>query len=193
MKYSRSGFIRSIISIGALSQIPILLHSCSNNYIINKKKLPETNIIEKDLLLILRDVQNILFPADTNGPSAADVNAEFHFVNTLEDKRRDPDENQYLTDGIKWLEDSAKETFNKSFLKLKSSDKKKLIEAISKVKWGRTWLSVNITIIVEALLSDPIYTYNVDEIGWKWLNHKAGRPRPTEKLKYDEIFETLNF
>jgi gluconate 2-dehydrogenase gamma chain len=48
-----------------------------------------------------------------------------------------------------------------------------------------------LTFIFEAMISDPIYGFNKDEIGQKWLQHNAGFPRPTKKTRYDEIFNRV--
>ena len=50
--------------------------------------------------------------------------------------------------------------------------------------WGRSWISVMLLHIFEALLSDPIYSGNSDEKGWKWLNYSPGNPRPFEGKAY---------
>jgi gluconate 2-dehydrogenase gamma chain len=37
--------------------------------------------------------------------------------------------------------------------------------------------------IMEALLTDPVYGGNPNSIGWQWLKHQPGFPRPTTPLK----------
>ena len=41
------------------------------------------------------------------------------------------------------------------------------------------------------MISDPIYGFNTNESGRKWLEHEAGYPRPTKETMYDEIFITV--
>jgi len=38
--------------------------------------------------------------------------------------------------------------------------------------------------IFEALLVDPVYGGNPNGIGWKWLEHQPGLPRPTADKRY---------
>jgi gluconate 2-dehydrogenase gamma chain len=54
-------------------------------------------------------------------------------------------------------------------------------------RWGRAWLSLLLYYIFEALLSDPVYGGNPGEIGWRWLEHQPGFPRPPA----DKIYGSL--
>ena len=38
--------------------------------------------------------------------------------------------------------------------------------------------------IFEALLSDPVYGGNPEGIGWRWLGHRPGFPRPNQRNRY---------
>ena len=151
----------------------------------------DSSVLNIDNEKILISVQNILFPNDVNGPGAYDVKAHEYLKWWLTDARIDPDEQQYVRNGLKWVDETAQETHQQHFLKLSKQQQVDLIYQISQETWGESWLSVMLTYIFEAMISDPIYGYNQNEIGWSWLNHQAGVPRPTEALKYDTIFETI--
>lgn len=143
-------------------------------------------------LKILNSVQSILFPSDGNGPGAHDVMADSYLQLVLNSKLIDPEERNYIINGIGWVDETAVEEFSNSYVDLSQIQKEKLIESISAEIWGRSWLGVIINFIIEALLSDPIYGSNNDEIGWKWLKHNAGFPRPTKELAYPEILTTVD-
>ena len=49
---------------------------------------------------------------------------------------------------------------------------------------GENWLSTLLLYIFEALLTDPVYGGNPNGIGWKWLGHNPGLPRPTADKRY---------
>ena len=49
---------------------------------------------------------------------------------------------------------------------------------IEQSRAGRNWLSLLLTYVLEALLADPVYGGNPDGIGWQWLEHQPGYPRP---------------
>ncbi len=44
---------------------------------------------------------------------------------------------------------------------------------------GHEWLRRMLRYIFEAFLGDPVHGGNPGEIGWKWINHTPGTPRPT--------------
>ncbi|HIP47955.1 MAG TPA: gluconate 2-dehydrogenase subunit 3 family protein [Lutibacter sp.] len=181
---SRRNFIKNSLALGALTQMSIL-QSCINNE-------NNTTVLNKKQMAIAIAVQNILFPKDKNGPGAIDFNADKYLLWVLIDQRIPKDENQYIINGLKWVDETAQEEMSQIFLKLSKKEQVQLIHTVSKTNWGESWLSVMLTFIFEAMISDPIYGFNKDEIGRRWLGHVAGFPRPTKENRYDEIFETLN-
>ncbi len=180
---SRRRFIKSIMAAGVFSQVSFL-ESCI-------AKQGDEEYLSTKQFVILTEVQNILFPKDDNGPGALDFNAQYYILWVLSDKRLDPEENQYIVNGIDWVEETALETHNKSFIELDKKEQVTLINKISETNWGESWLSVQLTFIFEAMISDPIYGFNKSAIGWQWLEHEAGYPRPTKALSYAQVFETV--
>ncbi len=183
---SRRRFIRNSLVIGALAQMTIL-QSCIDN-----ETIADT-VLNKKQLNIAIAVQNILFPRDDIGPGAIDFSAEKFLLWVLSDKRIDPSENQYIIDGLQWLNETSVEELDMDFLKLSKTKQVKLIQLVSQKSWGESWLSTMLTIIFEAMISDPIYGFNKDGIGWKWLEHQVGYPRPTKELMYDNIFRSIGY
>lgn len=188
---SRKNFVKGLFFAGVLTQIPFI-SSCLNNKLDAKSFENNANQFNEVQLLILKDIQEILFPNDGNGPSAKEINAHQYLQWIVLDSRMDPDEVNYIFNGIKWTNETANEKFNSDFLDLSNKEKNKLVEIISKTNWGENWLSVILTFIFEALLCDPQYGGNPDSVGWKWLNHYPGNPRPTEDLLYENILNTVN-
>jgi gluconate 2-dehydrogenase gamma chain len=78
-------------------------------------------------------------------------------------------------------------TFDKSFVNLLLEEKDQVFRIIEKSNWGYRWLSLNLLNIFEALLADPIYGGNPNEIGWRWLEHTPGFPRPTPDNMYGKL------
>jgi len=179
---SRRSFLRNALAVGALSQVAFL-ESCAD-------KNSKTILSDKQLNLII-SVQNILFPQDKNGPGAADFHADKYLLWVLSDERIAQGDKQYVLAGIKWVNESAEETHSKKYLQLTKKDQVSLVQTISKTNWGESWLSVILTFIFEAMISDPIYGFNTEEVGWKWLEHSVGLPRASQLLKYDDIFTTV--
>lgn len=181
---SRSKFVKTLVLSGLAIQLPWLT-SCSSEEEIIKNCSPLT----EDQFKSVRAVQDILFPDDGNGPSARDINAASYLVWVLNDSFLDPEENTYLFEKIDKLEAYSKMKYNSFFHSLSLGNQEEMIASINKESWGNKFLSRLITLIMEALLLDPAYGSNTDEMGWEWLNHNPGQPRPTTKILYPEIFK----
>ena len=186
---SRRYFLKGVMLSLAASQMP-LWSSCSNRK--SSKWKPYLNKLTRDQILILRRVQDILFPDDGNGPGAADINADSYLQWVIRDPRMDKDEVEYIIDGIGWVNETAQEDHGEDFPDLKKKEQAQVIEKISKESWGEDWLAVILSYIFEALLADPLYGGNPEGTGWKWLDVYPGYPRPDASLLYDEIFRTVH-
>lgn len=184
---NRRAFIKSVGVLAVYSQI-IQFQSCQttadNKYVSNQYLTAlQAEIIQK--------IQEILFPNDGNGPSVNDINAYGHFVWVLSDKRKRQDEIEYLINGLNWVEETAVENYQKSFNQLTNQQVHQLVDFIANENWGKDWLSVVLTLIFEALALDSIYNINTNQIGWEWLQHQNGTPRPNSNITYDKIFKTI--
>ena len=135
---------------------------------------------------ILASVQGILFPPDGNGPGSAEVNALAYLLWVLADPEKDPEEVQYIVNGIGWVDETAEEQKGKKYLDLTQQEREELVAMISRESWGESWLSVVLSFIFEALLCDPQYGGNPDATGWEWLEHNPGQPRPCPSGKQGE-------
>ncbi len=136
---------------------------------------------------ILQEVQEHLFPKSDDSPGANDINSLPYLYFVLTDPNIDEDNKNLIINGVNWLEEECQSSFSKSFISLSSGEKDKVFRIIEKSNWGYRWLSLNLIYIFEALLSDPIYGGNPNEIGWKWLEHAPGLPRPTANNMYGKL------
>jgi len=182
----RRGFLKWMIgTTGALS-IPWWL-SCQH-----KSKKEEGFLLNQEQRNILSFVQSFLFPSDGNGPGATELNAIDYVQWVLSDSYMDVEEKQYLFKGISWVEETAQEESNSSFLMLDTPHKIALLDQIAEEDWGEAWYSMNLTFVFEALLSDPIYGANKEGIGWAWLEHNPGQPRPSAAMKYGQFLSYID-
>lgn len=181
---SRKNFIRTVLAGGIIAQFPITGFSA-------KAGLAEKDFLNDAQRMTLTMVQNILFPADGNGPGAKDVNALDYLEWVIADPEKDPDEVKYILNGIGWLNETCAEMFSKDFDELTMEKQEKIIAVVSRERWGENWLSVILTFIFEALLCDPQYPGNTDSVGWEWLNYIPGQPEPSAELLYPEILTTI--
>ena len=173
---SRRHFLLGMAAVSAAAIIPITI-ACSAT--------PVHDIhgqLSDDDFATLMAVQNHLFPTDKNSPGAIDLNAASYFTWVLTDPEKDEEDKVQMRDGIGWTNETADETYSKKFVDLYTDEKEKVLRLMANESWGESWLSVVLTNIFEALLSDPIYGSNTNESGWKWLEHTAGNPRPVKKI-----------
>lgn len=122
-----------------------------------------------------------LFPSSDLGPGAVDLKISGYLAGVLADKRLSKDDKDYFFKGARWLEESSYEVYEKSFLNLNKDEKEKLFQRISKERWGENFIYTCLNYIFEAMLSAPVYGSNINEIGWKWLEHNPGFPQPLNK------------
>jgi gluconate 2-dehydrogenase gamma chain len=179
----RRKFLRGALLAGAMTQIGFFT-SCST-------KLKEGNdLLTAEQATILNDVLNIFFPNDGNGPDAEDINAFGYVMWVLHDTlNRKIEDNAYILVGLNWADETAQEIYFSPFVELSQEQKEALVGKFTELDWGKNWSSMIITLILEALVLDPIYGGNKNEAGWNWLNHTPGFPRPTEENRYERIME----
>ncbi|PWL33154.1 MAG: hypothetical protein DCO96_02035 [Fluviicola sp. XM-24bin1] len=179
---SRKKFVTSLLLSGAALQLPWLT-ACQD-----KRYFPgDTTPLSNHQFRVLQSLQGTLFPSDGNGPGAYEVNAASYVLWVLRDELLDPDENQYIIEKLDEFNAYSKDKLKYNFNDLNPREQHAIVEDVSKTKWGERFLSRMLTLIFEALLVDPQYGSNPDGIGWSWLEHDPGNPRPKESHLYPTI------
>jgi len=129
---------------------------------------------------VIYQTQEVLFPKQKDAPSASEFGATIYLKNASTHHSFNPDDLRFLNDGaIELLR------IEKNFLTQTSEEKNKTLQEFSKTTFGENWLSLLLFYTIEALVSDPIYGGNKNRLGWKWLKHNAGIPRP--KVRYAKL------
>ncbi len=180
--FNRRQFIKGVGATAVLLQLPVW-QSC--------KPTIYKGILSADNQFVINNVLQILFPSKP-GPDIYDIKVEKHLNNYLTDPLIDPDEQQFIINGIGWIRETAQEKFENDFLLLSRKQQEKLIKFILSKPWGENWVSKLLTILFEAMLLDPVYGINTHEIGWRFLHHVPGKPRPENYNKYPEILQRKN-
>ena len=133
-------------------------------------------------------VQEHLFPKAPDSPGATDIGAAKYLEWAITVPERDPDVRNTIVNGISRLQDATIERFDTEFVELEFMQKEELLRYLAdETRWGRVWLSMVLTHIFEALLSDPVYGGNPDQVGWQWLEHQPGFPRPPTDKTYGKL------
>ncbi len=137
----------------------------------------------------IEQVQIKLFPDDGDGPSAKQLNALAYLQWALTDPDNAADgDGEFVVKGVGWLDGLSQQTQGDQFIKLDSQQQDKILSQISQSSAGENWLSLLIYYLIEALTLDPIYGGNPEQIGWQWLKHQPGFPRPTEATTYRNFY-----
>lgn len=127
---------------------------------------------------------NHLFPAEANAPGASDVHATAWLHNALLMPDVDQKQRDFMRDGVIQLEKLSLQKEKSSFLQLSESQRESVLRQMEQEGDGRAWLQETLRYILEAALSDPVYGGNPNGIGWKWLQHIPGFPRPPKNKRY---------
>lgn len=129
-------------------------------------------------------VQNHLFPSEVDAPGSIEINALSYLHAFLSNPATDPSEIEFILTGTHSLQNFSQQSQQKSFTDLSIEQRESVLREFEKQADGRRWLVNILNYILEALLTDPVYGGNPDGIGWKWLEHRAGEPRPPANKRY---------
>lgn len=133
---------------------------------------------------ILEAVQAHLLPTEADAPGAVDVNALAYLRLMLGEPGRDMEDRLFIKDGAKNLGQLAKDKFGEKFTKLNFQQRETVLRSFETELGGSGWISSMLDYVLEALLTDPVYGGNPDGIGWRWLDHTPGFPRPPADKRY---------
>ena len=143
--------------------------------------------LQKEPWLTFSKVQEHLFPSEPNSLGAEDINALVYLQNMMGTPDFPQDEKELINNGVTWLDDLAKKQYAKKFIQLNADEKEKILRRIESSNAGSRWLSLLLTYLLQAIVADPIYGGNPKGIGWQWLEHQPGFPRPIESKKYFKL------
>ncbi len=175
--WQRRAFLRAGLKTAtAVALAPYLgsLAGCSDHANLNNS----TEVLSQTPWPTIAAVQDHLFPHDATSPGANDIHAAGYLYQVLQTADFDPEEKQFILDGVQQLDKVSHELHHNAFLQLNTSQREAVVQEVATYRVGDRWLGALLTYILEALLSDPVYGGNPDGIGWRWLEHIPGFPRP---------------
>ncbi|PKO83354.1 MAG: hypothetical protein CVU17_08205 [Betaproteobacteria bacterium HGW-Betaproteobacteria-11] len=132
-----------------------------------------------DPWMVIAAVQDMLFPAEADAPGAQEIHALAYLRGVLAEPRHDREEGRLVLKGAGWLDDLSRQRQRAGFLALAEDRREQLLHEIAASEQGEHWLATLLFYLCEALLTDPVYGGNPNGIGWAWLGHTPGFPRPT--------------
>ena len=133
----------------------------------------------------LIQVQHHLLPSEADAPGAKEVNADQYLNFVLTDADFDANERRFIATGLDELQGVCQRQHQQPFEALSDDDKERCLRAFEGTSNGYAWLSTVLNYLLEALLTDPLYGGNPEGIGWQWLEHTPGFPRPT--VRYQQL------
>ncbi|MFK5894882.1 MAG: gluconate 2-dehydrogenase subunit 3 family protein [Pseudomonadota bacterium] len=153
--------------------------------IIQSKNIIDPGLSRRQWKTIIA-VQDHLFPSNIKSaaPGAKDVNAKAYFYAVLSDADRDDEDRKLVKNGLIELQDICWKNHQKLFVNLTLKQREKSLRILEQTANGTPWIMTVLGYVFEALLVDPVYGGNPDGIGWKWLDHQAGLPRPPTDKRY---------
>ena len=149
----------------------------------SKKYALHVSIVQEPFLTLMRVLED-LFPPNLSMPSIHKINILGFMKAVLRDKRVQTSVKQQIIDGVKWLNLTAKNSYDKNYIELGYIQRENILKEISQKEWGDNWLWNLMNFSFEAMFSDPIYGGNIQENGWKWVGHVSGLPRPPKVNAY---------
>lgn len=129
-------------------------------------------------------VQGHLLPSEPGSPGAQDINATGYLRWVLSDPKLDPADRELIIDGLIQFEGFCRGKTGQHFVALSTVQREEVLRGFEKGHHGRHWIGEVFGYVFEALLGDPVYGGNPNGIGWKWLNHQPGFPRPPASKRY---------
>lgn len=167
---------------GALLSAP-LLASCAREVVRGGR---DTGLSRRAWKTVIA-AQEHLFPPEPEAPGAREVNAPAYLHEVLSDPGLDPAERAVIRDGALALEAQAQGLGAKGFAALDGTGREAALRALEATPEGRTWIATMLGYVLEALLGDPVYGGNPDGVGWRWLGHRPGFPRPPAARGYARL------
>ncbi len=180
MKMDRRSFIALLAFVAASYPLSSLAKKRSYGVELNTNEL-------EDPWRTIAAVQEHLFPAEENSPGAHDIQALTYLQNMMDAPDIEDEEKNFIKQGVTWLNDISQKSRNKLFIDLDENNREQVLRKIERSRAGERWLSLILTYLIEALLSDPVYGGNPGGIGWKWLEHQPGFPTPTQDKMYYKL------
>ncbi len=122
----------------------------------------------------IRLLQEDLFPLIKKLQS----NSALYMLKILNHSKISNSNKQFIRNGVKWLNEESVALYGNTYTTLSFEKRQDVLKRISQVRWGESFIYTMLQYIMESILGDPIYEINKDELGWAWLEHKTGYPRP---------------
>ena len=124
---------------------------------------------------------DVMLPSGSDSPGSRDVHGIGYLDAALADPDTDPADVRLVKSGAAWLDEAARLGGAIAFADASPAARDVALRIVSARDQGPAWVLLVLTFGLEALLGDPIHGGNPGEVGWLWLGHRPGEPRPSAK------------
>lgn len=182
---NRRTFLTHVAALMTATALPSMIWADTGKITTAKTTSPVHHVQEPWRTLVA--VQDHLFPTTDDAPGAREIHATAYLEKALAEPDMDPDDREFIKNGVTWLDEISRGKQGAAFIGLNERQREEVLRQIEKTGAGRRWLSLLLVYTFEALLSDPVYGGNPGGIGWQWLGHQPGFPRPPARQRYQEL------
>jgi gluconate 2-dehydrogenase gamma chain len=144
---------------------------------------PSSWTLSDDERRTLAALQDRLLPSGPGSPGARDVNATAYLLAAAADTGVTASERADIQKGLKRLQAFAREQQKAAYAALTEEKQDAVLQAFQEGRGGQAFMMLVMVYTLEALLGDPVYGVNPNGVGWAWLKHDPGFPRPTAPWK----------
>lgn len=162
----------------------VFLGSSNNAHATLASSPQDSKLFKRSQWLSLVAIQEHLFPAKNGAPGASQFNAKGWLYTAINQaSNRDQLRDIYVKQ-IERCNTLSLKAHKKVFIKLDEKAKESVLRELEQNRQSQRWLAEILNYLIEALLTDPVYGSNTNGIGWKWLDHRPGFPRPDNNTRY---------
>lgn len=129
-------------------------------------------------------VQEHLLPPEPGAPGASEIQAEAFLRGVLADPGLAPADRALFIGGAELLAQRVRDLTGETFADLPDERRETVLRQFEATPEGERWIGGLLDHLMEALLGDPVYGGNPGGIGWNWLAHTPGFPRPPADKRY---------
>ncbi len=175
-KINRRLFVKSTGSAVFLLSIPSFWISCSEN----------RNLKDEKLWFALGEA---IYPPGNHSPDMEKIGFLHHLNFILTDSNYDSDIRNNLSKRFGLFKNYL-EKEKIEFHQLHLTERQNILrELLKKTSWAEKLVSTLENIIFEACFLDPLYGVNKNKVGWKWVKHPYGKPRPDQQTEYKTLLQ----
>ncbi len=126
-------------------------------------------------------VDRLLPSGGPDSPGARDANTAAYFDALLATDEMPQKVKDRVRRGLGNCDSLAQRHFRaRSFSQLSSARRDAVLRGIERKREGVHWLRNMIELTLECFFGDPVHGGNPGEIGWRWIDHRPGTPRPVK-------------